>query len=1015
MNTDNLGNIDDINPTTIHAQFEDLTKPFANVTGLKIIHFNIRSIRKHFDELSLILQESPINFDVIILSETQLTNTNINLYNIDGYTTFHFSNKITRFDGMSILIKNWDYDDLSITKVEQITQANCVKMEIKLKSESFTILAVYRSPSSKLKLFINELHTVLTNLKDKHVILIGDINIDINENIMKESQDTEDYLNSLCTNGFIPMIKQSTRVSSQSHSCIDHIFLKSRQVSKFLTAIVHSSMTDHYPVIIGLHNEILEPKQGDEKTMQKIVNYSKLEESLNSETWESVLSENRVEVAASNFVDILQKHTNKNTKTKCIKISNKNKKIKPWITLGLIKSIRHRDSLSKKVLKYPDNLLLKKDYQKYRNQLTECIRLAKNDYFRNKISDANSDVKKVWGVINESTGKEKPSKAIKKIEINNKKINTSDDPLLVAETFLSYFSNIGKDMAENIQNKLSTQPNNNNNTQRNNQNTFNIRREKKSIFLSPTTDEEIISHINELKADSAPGYDSISVKIIKAIKLCIIKPLQHIIDLSFTTGSFPNIFKKSVIIPIHKKGDKTIVSNYRPISLISNIAKVHEKCIKKRLYEYFEANKILSPNQFGFRRGLSTQNAIHSLSDTIASLLDINKKPLAIFIDLAKAFDTVSHKLLLKKLEKYGIRGLALQLLKEYLSDREQYVKVNETLSSSTIIEYGIPQGTVLGPLLFTIFINDLCNAKLKCKVIAFADDTVLIFSGNTWKSTYNTAEIEMGKIKMWLDENLLTLNEDKTLHIAFSPSKTNQPNNESLRIHKQTCNTNSTACNCSEIKKTPHTQYLGVIVDQHLKWDVHIRTTCKKLRNCLYKYYTLRTFLNLASLKIVYYALTQSILEYGIIDWGGTYYIHLKPLITIQKCILKVIMKRPISYPTADLYDECKILDIRKLYVKNIAKYVHKNITSFKKITHLSNTRNKINNNLEIPRTSKKLAQNQVTFLGPKLYNAIPVEIRGCPSSITFMCLVKKWIFSIPITTFEKIINLKPYRNQDI
>ncbi|CAG9137778.1 unnamed protein product [Plutella xylostella] len=289
-----------------------------------------------------------------------------------------------------------------------------------------------------------------------------------------------------------------------------------------------------------------------------------------------------------------------------------------------------------------------------------------------------------------------------------------------------------------------------------------------TFVLSETDNREVEITLKLLKDDCAVGWDSIPAKVLKSSSNVLVPLMTHICNLSFRSGIFPESFKIDIIHPIHKGGNMDSVNNYRPISVLPAMSKILEKLINARLIKFFAKYNILSDNQYGFRMNRSTQDAILNLTDTVVRKLDSNYKCIGIFLDLAKAFDTVSIPTLLDKLERVGFRDGSLKLFNSYLTNRQQMVRIGDHSSTLKTVNFGVPQGSILGPSLFLVYINDLCNLNIsKGSIISFADDTTLIFHGESWEDVARTAENGLKAVTEWLRSNLLTLNDterDETL-----------------------------------------------------------------------------------------------------------------------------------------------------------------------------------------------------------------------------------------------------------
>ena len=369
-------------------------------------------------------------------------------------------------------------------------------------------------------------------------------------------------------------------------------------------------------------------------------------------------------------------------------------------------------------------------------------------------------------------------------------LNVEKDALIIANGFNNHYIDVGEKLATSIQNDSNAQEEN-----------LNINTNHQLLAFEPVTDEEVTRVINQLKSKQTTGPDGISSITLKKISEHIVKPIRHLINLSFKMGEFPKEFKRAVVKPIFKNGDRTEISNYRPISLVNNLNKVIETCIKSRLVKYLESNNILSQKQFGFRKNRGTQDTLTDLTKTVYDNLNKNNKVITVFLDLAKCFDSLSHEILIKKITEIGIGADALKLCKSYLRERTQFVKVAEAVSSEKYIKFGTPQGTLLGPILFLIFINSFCNIQLENgEITTYADDTVITFYGANLREVFDFANTGLNRLKRHLDRDLLSINYDKSKYILFGFKSIIVPPELTLQMHKTH---NVEHCDCPEIKQT--------------------------------------------------------------------------------------------------------------------------------------------------------------------------------------------------------------------
>ena len=349
-----------------------------------------------------------------------------------------------------------------------------------------------------------------------------------------------------------------------------------------------------------------------------------------------------------------------------------------------------------------------------RNIIVNKVKHAKKEYYHNQLKKAKGNMSKTWNVINMALGKEKKKTNVSKIVVDDKCIS---DEKVIPDLFNDYFVNVGY----NLNTKFISRKNNHVGKY--------IVKNIKSAFFTPISPNEIVEVVKSFKSNTSSGYDDIDMKVVKKIIDNICHPLSVVLNKCLNNGVFPDKLKIARVIPVFKSGSQEVLSNYRPISVLPIFSKVFEKCIYNRLLSFINKCNILTSHQYGFRKGHSTSHALINFIRNVTNAIDNEEVMLGIFLDLSKAFDTLDHDILIYKLHLYGIRGIVLELFKSYLLNRRQFVTLNGYKSENKVLKCGVPQGSILGPLLFILYINDLCNTSEVLRYILFADDTSIFMS----------------------------------------------------------------------------------------------------------------------------------------------------------------------------------------------------------------------------------------------------------------------------------------------
>ena len=884
-----------------------------------ILSLNCQSINAKINNIKLFLESvsSDINaFDAICLQETWLSaDSPTDLVKLDGYNMINQGKSCSHHGGLIIYVKScYQYNISCSVKDSAIWEGLFIEIKGNILNKPLIIGNIYRPPknlNSNYESFINEFSNTISKFTDvnKECVIAGDYNIDL----LKTSERPifGDYLDTVLALGFIPKISFPTRFTSNNNATlIDNFLCKlSNNYSACTPGILTTLISDHQPYFICLDfmKKRPEPNQLITITTKSDDFYEKVNNELSLADITNKLNSNpnhdpndSYETFESILIECIRKHVI----TKKVKFRKHKHKKSEWITSGILKSIKYRDKLYMKIKQTSpesnDFVNLKTNLRTYNNILKKSIRAAKIDYYNKKFSNAQNNIKQTWkhinGILNKSS---KESHLPDHINQCNSTIQGDRE---ILEAFNKHFANVGKTLSNSlgdINDEISHR-------------IYLNEHSAPNFEFEPISPEKVSNLIDGLTSKSTSADDGISTILLKRIKATISKPIALIINQTFATSKFPNKLKTARVKALFKKNDLHDMNNYRPISVLPSISKIFEKALLNQLNDHFQMNNFYHHGQYGFREKHSTELATLELIDRITKDIDNGQVPIAIFLDLSKAFDSLNHSILLEKLKYYGIVGRALELCANYLSNRHQYVQHEELKSDMTLIDTGVPQGSVLGPFLFLVYINDFIKCSDLFKMVNYADDTTLLTTLNASVNTNEGLSInrELSNIHRWLTANKLCLNASKTKFMVFHTPQ------RRITLPNLTINGSSIEC-------VDNFNYLGIFIDTTLSWKTHMAHVRKKIGhvNCIL--HKLKQFLPKHILKTIYNSLISCHLNYGSLAWGHKGH----QLIKTQKKAIRAITNSKYNAHTEPLFKKLKIPKIEDMIKLAEMKFYYKHL----------------------------------------------------------------------------------------
>jgi len=972
----------------------EFNQKFCNIKNsnvFSVFHLNVRSLNSNCRNLCQFFHLIDLKFDVIVLTEVCAFNITFYRNILPGYQFYYKLPVDSNVGGVGFFVKNcYNVQEVCHLNIESSPINRVENMWLEISNENYHVIVcgIYRHPNQNFLEFKNKLENCLDKISSQSLpcVVAGDINIDLIKSVCHTA--TSQYVDSLFMNNFMPTILMPTRITKKTATLIDHIYYYEGK-QKYHNVLVKSGnlltdISDHLP------NFIILTKSSKAKTeMRPKVrifsknNLSLFKIKLESVNWDIVYAETDANVAYNKFHCVITNAFNASFPLKIV--SKQRAKDKPWITTALKISSRIKNSLYRKWLK-SKNTIDETKYKQYRDTFKKVAHEAENLHYKELFNTKTNSIKKLWENLNMITsfknGKRNNENKIAKLRINNAILTNGND---ICNGLNKHFTTVGQQIVGDLINNNPTS------------NLMDFTKYcdpplKNSMYCEPITNEELSVLIRKLKNGKSPGFDDIGPKIIKLVSNIIVDPLVYLYNLSFESGTVPDKLKIAKVVPIFKGGDSSLPGNYRPISLLSIFDKLLEKLMAVRLNNFMSLNNILYRYQFGFRKNYSTVFAVMDVVDNILEHLDNNETCVGIYLDIMKAFDTVNHDILLHKMFNYGIRGIVYEWFRSYLTNRVQYTKVNSFVSNTTAITCGVPQGSVLGPVLFLIYMNDIYKAIPDVTVKLFADDTnVFLFDKNRQSLCLRATEC-LKKLNEWLIANKLTLNLTKTCYMVFTREK---DKNFKLLL------------NNTKIEKVHSCKYLGIYFDDELNWQTHIDHIYNKIIKFTGILYKLRSKLEYDWLKAIYFAFVYPYLLYGIEIYANTFITYLDKLMKLNNKILRIIQNQPLRSHILDLYTRFNLLPLDHLHTQQLLVMAFKclfhshlvpsifhDYFMYNRDIHTYNTRG--GNDLHIFSQNTTYGKRTIKYKCSVAWNALPDCLKHCSTIKMFKRDSKMYLFSL-------------------
>lgn len=942
--------------------------------GFRIGHLNIQGLRNKIDQLRLLLQSKQNLIHVLGLSETKLNEVHPDApFEIDGFQKpFRRDRTENAGGGLLVYVKEGvccsRRSDLEHDKIE------CIWLEIKpVNSRSFLVGHMYRPPNSTVQwneFFEECIDSVIQ--EEKEIYLLGDINRDLLNCQIQRAWN--DYIEPF---GLTQLIFEPTRVTAVSRTLIDHIYSNCPENVKSVI-VPKIGLSDHFPIFLTRKMHSHTPKSSHYTISYR--SFKNFDEAtfisdLQAVPWDVIKLFEDTDDILESWTDLFLQVVNKNIPIKQHRVKHKNQP--EWLSPDILEAIKTRDRHK--------SLGNENEYKYWRNKVNKLIRKAKKNKYQTFIENNKNNPSSIYKLFREVGAGKSCRKQSNIFSIKNNEIHI-EDPIEIANTFNNFFVNVASKLKEPINNSSHDKLRDFCNSKLPQDTNFSIKNVEK---------DKILKHLSTLDSSKATGTDNIGPRLLKLAAPYIANDITYICNHSINKSTFPSKWKEAKVSPLHKTGPHDDVNNYRPISILPVLSKVLEKHVHDCLSAYLHEHNLLHKTQSGFRSQHSCETALVHMIDSWLNAMDNGKLVGVVLVDFKKAFDLVDHQILLSKLELYGINNKALMWFNTYLTHRQQQVSINNNKSDFETVTCGVPQGSILGPLLFLLFINDLPLYVDDVSSDLYADDTTLYDIQDSLDMIEQNLQSGLNQLHIWCKNNGMVLNSAKTKVMLITTNQKRQ------RLD----NTNLNLLYMDEaLKMISNDKILGVFVDNNLQWSDHVKHISKKISSYIWLLSKIKHYLSQDHRVQFYKSYIQPHIDFCNIVWGNSCESNKMKIFKLQKRAYRVIL----DYKVEDSYEALSSLKILSVYDRLFLRkakfmfkvyngltptYISENFTLRNEMDMSVNLRSSTSQNFVPPLPKKECYKQSMRYSGCLIWNSLPSDVKSAQTAETFHNRCMKWL----------------------